>query len=447
MNTGTTKETAREDSKIVDKRAELESLKKHLARMERILSRLRVEIITLRKMYVEILEPRIRELDDLNRGLANQCELGKCEPAAGEGSQGTLFPDDGDKENPDMPIQNHGSTPSSCSSRNFKDLYRKVAKAIHPDLSTNEEERKWRQKMMAEANNAYAKKDCESLWAILRQWESAPRPDGGIDIAAEIFLLRHKISWVKKRIRVVENEIDKMKKSDLYSLLMKIEEAQYEGIDLLAEMAKKMDSDIETARRRLRGRVRVEKELSSTEKDNFHSGNSIDFPRNRSIGMLFVRKSGSENFLDWQNFGEARGKVFIPEGRALRLDVRNRSRDTSDHLEMFGPYDLQALFLHDSGDAELSCLPRLTGLGELYLSGKEITDAGLESLLGLKSLRRLYFYDTSVSAKGVETLRALKELRCITFCGSGIIEEGLRNIKHSLPGCRIIILNNRKGTK
>jgi hypothetical protein len=89
----------------------------------------------------------------------------------------------------------------------------------------------------------------------------------------------------------------------------------------------------------------------------------------------------------------------------------------------------------------------LTGLRVLYLSGKEITDAGLENLFGLKSLRRLYIYNTSVSANGVENLRVLNELRYITFCGSGITENALLKIKESLPGCHIIILNDRKGIK
>jgi hypothetical protein len=447
MKRGPKQESAPENSGLAEKREELESLKKHLSRMERILSKLRVEIGTLTKLYTEILDPRIRELDNLNRDLSDACEVRKRKLSAEEGSHESLFAHDGDKENRDIPRQKHGNEPGSRSSGSFKDLYRKVAKAIHPDLSTNEEERKWRQKLMAEANNAYAKKDGELLRTILRQWETAPRPCAEEDTAAEISLLQQKITWVKEKIRIVEDEVNKLKRTDLYSLLIKVEEAQYEGIDLLAEMAKKIDSDIEKARGRMRGNVVAESGSSCPEHDNLQRGRSINFPSNRPVGALFLREAGSESFLDWQSLGEAHGKVFIPTGKVLRLDVGNRSRDTSDCLTMLGSDDLQALFLYDSCDAELSCLRRLTGLRVLYLSGKEITDAGLENLFGLKSLRRLYIYNTSVSANGVENLRVLNELRYITFCGSGITENALLKIKESLPGCHIIILNDRKGIK
>jgi hypothetical protein len=398
-------------------------------------------------MYAEILAPRIRELDDLNRHLSNSCEFRKREPSAEEGFHECSFSHAGEKEIKEAPIRNDDRGTSSCSADGFKDLYRRVAKAIHPDLSTDEEERKWRQKLMAEANNAYAKKDRESLRAILRQWESGPCPCSGGDNAAEVSLVQRKISWVMERMRVVEAEIEELKQTYLYGLLVEVEEAQYEGIDLLAEMARKIDADIESARGRLLKDAGTEHGISSHVENTSHNGRSIHFPSNRSVGALFLRKPGSESFLDWQCLGEARGKVFIPIDKALRLDIRNRSADTSDCLKMLDPHDLQALFLHGSDDAELSCLRRLTGLRELYLSGKEISDAGLENILDLKSLRRLYLYNTSVSAVGAETLQALRGLRCITFCGSWITEKSLRKIRQSLPGCSITILNHQTDTE
>jgi len=153
MNTGIRQETERESRQLADKREELESLKKHLGRMERILSRLKVEIGTLRKMYAEILDPKIRELDNLNRVLSDSSEVGK-RISAEKVLRGPSFTRDRNNEINDIPGQNRGCDQSSCFPGSFKDLYRKVAKAIHPDLSTNEEEKKWRQKLMAEANTA-----------------------------------------------------------------------------------------------------------------------------------------------------------------------------------------------------------------------------------------------------------------------------------------------------
>ncbi|HET6421092.1 MAG TPA: hypothetical protein VFG19_13080 [Geobacteraceae bacterium] len=446
MNTGIRQETERESRQLADKREELESLKKHLGRMERILSRLKVEIGTLRKMYAEILDPKIRELDNLNRVLSDSSEVGK-RISAEKVLRGPSFTRDRNNEINDIPGQNRGCDQSSCFPGSFKDLYRKVAKAIHPDLSTNEEEKKWRQKLMAEANNAYAKRDRESLRAILKQWENAPGSCADGNAAAEISLLQRKISWVKERIRAVEEEIEKLKETDIYSLLVKVEESQFEGIDLLAEMARKIDADIETARERLRGVFGRKNDSTSHVDDHFNGGRSICFPSNRSVGTLFVRKIRSESFLDWQNIADARGEVFIPAGKCLRLDVKTRLEDISECLNTIGPNDLDALFLHGSDDADLKFLKRLTGLRELYFSGKGITDAGLENILGLKNLSRLYIYNTSISASGAEALRFLGGLRSITFCGTGITEIALRKMRQSLPGCRITILNHRDDLK
>ncbi len=445
MKTGIRQETTQDKRELGNKRVELESLKKHLARMERILSILRVETGTLRKMYSEVLEPRIRELDDLNWHLSKSSAFRKNNFSAEKGFQEFSFSHASEKVIKDKPIQNdeHGTGNGTVGS--FKDLYRKVAKTIHPDLSSNEEERKWRQKLMAEANSAYAKKDHETLHAILRQWESGPESRADCDIAEELSLIIRKISWIRERIRVVEAEIDELRKSDLYGLLVKVEDAQYEGIDLLAEMAKKIDADIESARGRLRKNNLTESGVPSSGENPNRNDRSIGFPASRSVGVLFVRKSGSESFLDWQSLGEARGEVFIPSGKALRLDVRDRSGDTLDCLKMLDANGLQSLFLHGANDVELSRLQGLTGLQELYLSGKGITDAGLENLRKLKNLHRLYLYDTSVTDNGAGALQLLSGLQCITFCGSAITEKTLRKIKQSLPGCSIIILNQRMG--
>ncbi len=433
-------ETAGEKNEIEKRREELDTLKKRLSRMERILTKLRVELGTLRKIYSEILDPRIRELDDLKGTLLKSPDSGRSHNTGHEASPAGFFSFHRESEDYEDPSCFDGRIVEDPVD-SFKDLYRKVAKAVHPDLSANEEERKWRQKLMAEANNAYTRKDYESLRSILRQWENGPDTRTGEDMSAELSLILRKISWTKERIRSVEAEIEALKDSDLYRLLVRVEEAQNAGVDLLAEMAKKIDKDIASIRIRLRG-------TPSERDDNITAGKNpcelqrlVRFPSARPAGKLYCRKSGSESFLDWRYHGEARGEVGIPVGSSLRLDIREEKGFSLSFLEALGENDLQALFLHDSTDRELSCLWRLPGLRELYLSGKGITDAGIFRLRKLKNLHRLYLYETAITDKGAEALRGLGGLRCITFCGTCITEDVMRKIKNFLPACRIILLN------
>jgi hypothetical protein len=434
-------ETTWEKKELGERREELGALKKHLSRMERILTKLRIELGTLRKIYSEILDPRIRELDNLKSNLPKSSESNQNNRTENVASPAGCFSHHQKREVDENSI--HSDCPHIDDSPvdSFKDLYRKVAKAVHPDLSTNEEERKWRQKLMAEANNAYTRKDYESLRSILRQWENGPEVWEGEDISAELSLILRKISWTRERMRVVESEIEEMKNSDLYRLLIKVEEAQYEGVDLLAEMAKKIDIDIASIRVRLRKDAPAGKGNVSMGNDPRRLERLVSFPSEFKVGKLFCRNSSSESFLDWQFYGEARGEIGIPAGSSVRLDVSEGKGNTLSFLDNLGKNDLQALFLHTSADSELAHLQGLTGLQELYLSGKGITDAGMHELRKLKNLHRLYLYDTAITDIGAETLKGLAGLRCITLCGSCISENVMKNIKNFLPGCRIILLN------
>lgn len=134
---------------------------------------------------------------------------------------------------------------------NLKKLYREVAKNIHPDLATDEAERLRRQKLMAEANQAYAEGDEARLQAILREWETSPESVKGEGTGAELIRVIRKIAQVEERLRVIEAEMKELRESDLYQLKTRVEEAEAEGRDLLAELAAQIKEQIAQAKKRL----------------------------------------------------------------------------------------------------------------------------------------------------------------------------------------------------
>jgi hypothetical protein len=442
VKTDTRRTPAIEEIELEKKREELDALKRRLARLERIAANLRLEIGTIGRMYSSVLDPKIRERNELEMRLSQSHGIPNEAPRTEEHSGDSFSYNPHDVEAEDESTGKGSGVSEDGERESFKELYRRVAKTIHPDLSTNEEEKKWRQRLMAEANSAYAKKDRKSLRAILRQWEDGPVSRQDRDFSEELTLVLRDISWVLERTCVIEAEIDKLKKSGLYLLLQEIEKADSEGIDLLDAMVRRIDEEILSLRNRLRKNHWREKAGTVRPEHCEFAMREVRFPTDASMGRLFIRKAGSESFLEWQDFRDACGVVSVPAGTSLRLDVREKGRGMLSSLTTLKENDLQALFLHGSNDRELFHIQELAGLRELYLSGKKITDAGLKCLKGLNSLHRLYLYDTSVTDQGTETLGRLRELRCITFCGSDVSEAALNLLKSNLPRCRIVILNS-----
>jgi hypothetical protein len=133
----------------------------------------------------------------------------------------------------------------------LKELYREVAKRIHPDLTADPVERHRRQQLMAAANLAYEHGDEARLRKILHDYESSPEVVQGEGTAAELVRAIRKIAQARNRIIEIGAEAELLIQSDLYKLMQKAEEAKEQGRDLLNEMAEMVEGQITSARERL----------------------------------------------------------------------------------------------------------------------------------------------------------------------------------------------------
>lgn len=144
------------------------------------------------------------------------------------------------------------------SSRNFKPsdslkkLYREVAKRIHPDLVTDEEEKARRQDLMTMANEAYEQGNEDKLREILANWEISPESVKGEGIAIELIRIIRKIAQCRSRISAIVSEIEALTQTDLYELKSQVDRAKENGKDLLAEMALHLDEEIAKAQETLK---------------------------------------------------------------------------------------------------------------------------------------------------------------------------------------------------
>jgi signal transduction histidine kinase len=118
----------------------------------------------------------------------------------------------------------------------LKALFRALAKRFHPDLVTDPEEKRWRVKVMAQVNEAYAAMDV----AELQRLSAKPgRSEAPVQKTREQMLaeLQHEIRRLDDVIRGLERTLQDLINSHTVQLMLEVTIAERSGQDLLGEMA------------------------------------------------------------------------------------------------------------------------------------------------------------------------------------------------------------------
>ncbi|BAU65118.1 DnaJ-like protein [Stanieria sp. NIES-3757] len=220
MENGIIHKLTPEQEELERKKIELASLETELAEKELNLATFQAELNAFEKEYMRAIGIRYTELDRIEAQINEYMELLE-------------------------------SAKDFKPSQELKKLYREVAKKIHPDLATDENERQRRQQLMAEANQAYEDGNVEKLQAILHDWESSPESVKGEGISFELIRIIRQIAQSRKRLKVIQSEIEALEQTELYQLKIKIIEAKKVGQDLLADMANELDKQINIAMQKL----------------------------------------------------------------------------------------------------------------------------------------------------------------------------------------------------
>lgn len=209
-----------EEEELARKQAELEHVETELAQRELELATLHGELHAFERQYQQVIGMRYLELDRIESQIE---EYLACLEAA----------------------QNF------APSENLKQLYRQIAKKIHPDLATNEAERLRRQDLMAAVNQAYEDGDEERLRDILHQWESSPDSVPGEGIGAELIRALRKIAQSHNRLQGIEEELLAIQETELYQLRLQVLQTEKAGRNLIEEMAIELDQQIIIAQQKL----------------------------------------------------------------------------------------------------------------------------------------------------------------------------------------------------
>lgn len=220
MNSELVHGTSEDSRQLEAKKRELVALEFKLAQRELDLATLNAEIETFEHHYMQVVGMRQQELDRIEAQIVEYA-------ASLEASQ------------------------NFSPSLTLKQLYRDIAKQIHPDLATDPEEHRRREALMAEVNRAYAAGDAERLRQLFQDWQDSPESIQGDDTAAELKRTVRKIAQSQSRLKSIETQISSMEATDLFILLQKQQRIEKLGRNLLNEMAGQLERQIQNAQKRL----------------------------------------------------------------------------------------------------------------------------------------------------------------------------------------------------
>ena len=237
----------------------LDGLAEELVERELTMDSLRGEVARFEARYLRLVGKRLAELDRLEAELA--ALLAEHDPGAGaqraaqeaaasaERSAEALGDD---AERPPRTAEERTRDPTV----ELRDLYRKAAKAVHPDLASDAADRGLRERVMAEVNAAYQARDLGRLLRILDEWERQVQIESDAGQGAERVRIARAIVDAEARLEAIAKEIQDIVSRDVYELYERAGAAGADGRDLLREMAWQLDRRIAAAQERLRELIR-----------------------------------------------------------------------------------------------------------------------------------------------------------------------------------------------
>lgn len=133
----------------------------------------------------------------------------------------------------------------------LKTLYRRAAMRLHPDFANNEAERRHREQVMMQVNEAYKAERRQQLEALLlAAGEDPVKVSGGNADAVRTWLSRCETA-VQGRLRVVQAHLVALQAHPMHQLWQSISRAEALGLDPFSVMVHRLRSQINERRQEL----------------------------------------------------------------------------------------------------------------------------------------------------------------------------------------------------
>jgi serine/threonine protein kinase len=238
-----------EEKELVKKRAELAPLEAMLAQRKLDHVTLEVELREFEILYLQVVGVLYAKLDEINAQIAEAEAKNRPDDAGARERAAEARAQAKESAHSTESLRETSHQGKFNPPDSLKKLYRELARLIHPDLVLDEKEKARRHEFMAQANSANEDGNEELLTTMLSQWENSPDSVKGEGVGAELIRIIRRIAQAKEHLKSTEEEVAALEESDLYELRTRVDDVEFDGRDLLAEMAVQIKQQIEDAQR------------------------------------------------------------------------------------------------------------------------------------------------------------------------------------------------------
>ena len=126
---------------------------------------------------------------------------------------------------------------NAADEKQFKRLYRRLARRYHPDLAADRSEQAYRTERMAALNEAYAAGSLAEMIALSDSdgvIAGVEREHADVELAG---VLEKELARIHRKTQLIKNEIDNLHNNPVVQLSLDIKLARRRGRDLLEEMS------------------------------------------------------------------------------------------------------------------------------------------------------------------------------------------------------------------
>jgi hypothetical protein len=240
-----------DQEEIVRKKLELEELEQELADHELDLSTARRDLHLFENRYQQAVGSKYAELDRLKASVFDMAT--RIHPESKDfKSQAEAAREQAEQSAHNWEVhQEESGVELPEPSEELKKMFRDAAKKIHPDLTTDPEERERRHALMARLNQAYELGDLEQVHAILNDWEVINDWEQ-LTPGKQLSRLLKQIGQVRHRFNQIQTELEQLTLSEMFRLKDFVQNSEKQGEDVLSDMVVDVEEKIQNLRIRVK---------------------------------------------------------------------------------------------------------------------------------------------------------------------------------------------------